>query len=51
MGGTKDYPREYLIASALAATINYPLWRASAIGQSGFVVESVRIPAALSPYV
>jgi hypothetical protein len=51
MGGTKNYPREYLIASALAATINYPLWRASAIGQSGFVVESSRIPALLSPYV
>ena len=36
----KDYPAEYLAASALSATINYPLWRASAIGQSGFAVTS-----------
>jgi Mitochondrial carrier protein len=36
----KDHPWEYLCASALAATINYPLWRASAVGQSGFVVAA-----------
>eukprot|EP00555_Chaetoceros_dichaeta_P006532 CAMPEP_0198265478 /NCGR_PEP_ID=MMETSP1447-20131203/22719_1 /TAXON_ID=420782 /ORGANISM="Chaetoceros dichaeta, Strain CCMP1751" /LENGTH=292 /DNA_ID=CAMNT_0043954995 /DNA_START=40 /DNA_END=915 /DNA_ORIENTATION=+ len=43
MGGgsqAKEHPYEYIIASALAATINYPLWRASAIGQSGFRVTS-----------
>lgn len=45
MPGAKDYPREYLLASALAATINYPLWRASAISQSGFVVTR------MSPYL
>lgn len=42
MGGgsvAKEHPWEYLCASALAATINYPLWRASAIGQSGFTVS------------
>lgn len=44
MGGgsiqAKQYPLEYFCASALSATINYPLWRASAIGQSGFVVSA-----------
>ena len=37
----KDYPFEYLTASALAAAINYPLWRASAVGQSGFKVAAI----------
>jgi hypothetical protein len=56
MVAAKDYPVEYFAASALAAAINYPLWRASAVGQSGFVVESLRIasirlPQAVSTYV
>ena len=61
MGGgsaARDYPWEYFSASALAATINYPLWRASAIGQSGFRVtlsgsRSIlsSIPPSISPYV
>jgi len=70
MGGSsaaKDHPWEYLTASALAAAINYPLWRASAIGQSGFTVtlsssslvggsstsRSIlrSIPPSISPYV
>ncbi len=41
MGGgaaAKDHPREYFAASAGAACINYPLWRASAMAQSGFAV-------------
>lgn len=41
MGGgatAKDHPLEYLIASGAAAAINYPLWRASAMAQSGFTV-------------
>mmetsp|Transcript_23927 Transcript_23927/g.35567 ORF Transcript_23927/g.35567 Transcript_23927/m.35567 type:complete len:308 (+) Transcript_23927:262-1185(+) len=41
MGGgsqAKEHPFEYFGASALSAIINYPLWRASAIGQSGFRV-------------
>jgi len=41
MGGgsaAKDHPWEYLTASAAAACINYPLWRASAMAQSGFTV-------------
>ena len=42
----KQYPLEYLLASGLSATINYPLWRASAIGQSGFVVASTNSAAA-----
>lgn len=52
----KDHPIPYFAASALAATINYPLWRASAVGQSGFVVRnlqvaSIRLPQAVSTYV
>ena len=52
----KQYPYEYLGAAGMAAMLNYPLWRASAVGQSGFRVASVSIagvgiPAALSPYV
>jgi len=56
MVAAKDYPAEYFAASALAAAINYPLWRASAVGQSGFVVQNlhvvgIRLPQALSTYV
>lgn len=43
MGGSlqaKEHPYAYLTASALSAMINYPLWRASAVGQSGFRVTS-----------
>jgi hypothetical protein len=52
----KDYALEYLSASACAAAINYPLWRASALAQSGFSVASVQIagrtvPAGLAPYL
>lgn len=63
MGGgstAKDHPWEYLAASAAAATINYPLWRASAVAQSGFTV-AVRgggggpllqgVPPFMSPYL
>lgn len=68
MGGfkAKDHPRQYLAASALAASINYPLWRASAVGQSGFAVAAANvqipfgifqpkrqwtIPRSLAPYL
>ena len=51
----KDYPLEYFGAAALAAAINYPLWRASALAQSGFAVPTThfgqRLPASLAPYV
>lgn len=47
----KDYPAEYILASAMAAAINYPLWRASALAQSGFRVASSSFPPSLSPYV
>jgi hypothetical protein len=60
MGGgssAKDHKWEYFTASAMAAVINYPLWRASAIGQSGFTV-SLRgagmlssVPPSISPYI
>lgn len=56
MVAAKDYPVEYFAASAFAAAINYPLWRASAMGQSGFVVRnlqvaSIRLPHFVSTYV
>jgi hypothetical protein len=59
MGGgsqAKEYPWEYLSASACAAAINYPLWRASAVGQSGFIVQTMCIagrpvPAVVAPYL
>ncbi len=47
MGGSsqaKEHPFSYLCASSLSASINYPLWRASAIGQSGFRVSTANIP-------
>jgi hypothetical protein len=51
----KEYPRQYFCASALAATVNYPLWRSAAIGQSGFRVAAqvagVSVPSPLAPYV
>lgn len=52
----KDYPLEYFTASGLAALLNFPLWRVSAIGQSGFAVEGMTIagmavPKPLAPYV
>lgn len=40
---TKDYPLQYFSASAVAAVINYPLWKASAIGQSGFKVSAMEV--------
>jgi hypothetical protein len=60
MGGPSSsdkgrYPLEYAAASTLAAILNYPLWRASALGQSGFRVVgnaySSVLPAYFAPYV
>lgn len=58
MGGNtaKEYPTQYFLASGLAATGCYPLWRSAAIGQSGFHVGTVKaggitIPKTLAPYV
>lgn len=59
MGGgalAKEYPNEYFMAAFGAACLNYPLWRASAVGQSGFRMASISIagvgvPATLTPYV
>jgi len=58
MGGgslAKDHPVEYFSASTLAAVVNYPLWRASALGQSGFriVTQSnfASVPPSLAPYL
>jgi hypothetical protein len=49
---SKDYPMQHFAASALAATINYPLWRASAIGQSGFAVHQyASLHPSIRPYV
>lgn len=59
MGGgsaAKEHPGEYFAASTLAAVVNYPLWRASALGQSGFrvVLQSnfaSSVPPSLAPYL
>lgn len=54
MGGSsqaKEHPFSYLCASSLSAMINYPLWRASAIGQSGFRVTTNNIPLPMKPIV
>lgn len=56
MGGgsqAKDHPYSYLCASSLSAMINYPLWRASAIGQSGFRITAANsnIPLTMKPFV
>ena len=66
MGGgsqAMEHPYSYLGASAMAAMINYPLWRASAMGQSGFRVTAAtmqghvfsgiisNVPAFVAPYV
>ena len=45
MGGDND-TREALrhfTASGIAAVVNFPLWRAAAIGQSGFVLEGSNV--------
>jgi len=52
----KEYPRQYFLASALAATGCYPLWRSAAIGQSGFKVGTLKaggleVPNNLVPYI
>jgi hypothetical protein len=52
----KEYPVQYFVASAMAATGCYPLWRSAAIGQSGFKLASINVgrlavPNALTPYV
>jgi hypothetical protein len=58
----KEHPIEYFSASTLAAVVNYPLWRASALGQSGFrvalhsyppIVANVAssVPPSLAPYL
>ena len=56
MGGgstAKEHPLEYFSASTLAAIVNYPLWRASAVGQSGFRVVGVSssVPPSLQPFL
>lgn len=35
-GGKGSHPECYFTASGVAAIINFPLWKAAAIGQSGF---------------
>ena len=58
MGGpaAKEHPKQYFAASALASALGYPLWRAAAIGQSGFQMHSIQlggmtVPRAVTPYV
>ena len=52
----KEYPKQYFAASALASAMGYPLWRAAAIGQSGFQMHTIQVagmtvPQAVTPYV
>jgi hypothetical protein len=52
----KEYPKQYFAASALAATMCYPLWRSAAIGQSGFdmatmSVGRLTVPRTLTPMI
>jgi hypothetical protein len=52
----KQYPKQYFMASAFAATGCYPLWRSAAIGQSGFNVGTLKaggmeVPSSLVPYI
>lgn len=52
----KEYPLQYFAASALASSLGYPLWRAAAIGQSGFQMHTINIggltvPRVATPYV
>lgn len=52
----QEFPYQYFAASAFAAATNYPLWRAAAIGQSGFKMASlnvagVTVPQTLTPFV
>lgn len=55
MKSAKEHMPQHLLASAMAAAINYPLWRASAMGQSGFrvspSVSTIPIHSSLQPYV
>lgn len=66
MGGSgnvaKEHPLEYFGASFIAASINYPLWRVSTVGQSGFVIAHEHLqastfcniqsmPASIRPYL
>lgn len=46
---TKEHMPQHLMASALAAVINYPLWRVSAMGQSGFRVSPSSVPSIIHP--
>lgn len=39
-GGKHSHPECYLAASAVSAAVNYPLWKASAMAQSGFEVQA-----------
>mmetsp|Transcript_20895 Transcript_20895/g.30954 ORF Transcript_20895/g.30954 Transcript_20895/m.30954 type:complete len:300 (-) Transcript_20895:73-972(-) len=52
----KEYPKQYFAASALASSLGYPLWRAAAIGQSGFQMHTIHVggmtvPRVATPYV
>eukprot|EP00968_Pinguiococcus_pyrenoidosus_P027435 scaffold7377_cov257-Pinguiococcus_pyrenoidosus.AAC.9 len=48
--GSRKRPLPYFLASSVAAVINFPLWKASAIGQSGFRVKA-RGNGALQLYI
>jgi Mitochondrial carrier protein len=47
----KDHPIEYLVGSAAAAIVNFPLWRASAFAQSGFSINKTASSTAAASIV
>lgn len=49
-GGKHSHPECHLIASGGAAVVNFPLWKASAIGQSGFDKQSYKQTSFLGRY-
>ncbi|CAM9118212.1 unnamed protein product [Chrysoparadoxa australica] len=52
MGGQKSqHPGCHFAASGMAACINFPLWKASAIGQSGFTAGSTRGRGVIGRYL
>ena len=44
-GGSSQDPLIYLSASGMSAIINFPLWKAAAIGQSGFALTANSVAA------
>lgn len=44
----RSHKNQHILASACAAVINYPLWRASAMGQSGFTLHATALEGSVA---